>query len=202
MTEKVKRDSVRIWLWISLATVAASAAVSSRSLILTLRGFRNAEASGFVSVGRGIAKANQLFLGGLYVGLFCVLIAIILHLRSSNPLPVRSVWSSLLASTLTLGLVLTLWIAESIMISALPLSRAGVVVKGTIIDRLLLITLCSGGILAGLLLAGSIAKISSVGAPQTRSGNLVFFVALALGVVAVAFHIRNASINAMYEQFM
>jgi len=171
-------------------------------LIVTLRGFRNAESSGFFSVGRGIAQANQLFLGGLYVGIFGAVIAILLYLKSSNPIPVKSVWLSLLASTLTFGVVLTLWIAESIMIRALPLSRAGVVENGSMIDRLLLITLFSGGILAGLLLAGSIARVSPGGRRQARSGGLVFFIALVLGIVAVAFHMRNNWINAMYDQFL
>src|SRR5258705_8893381 len=143
MTERVKRDSVRLCLWISLAIVAASAALSSRTLIATLRGFRNAGASGLLSVGRGIAEANQHLLGGLYVGLLCVLIATVLYLRSSNKIAAISLWLSLLASILTLGLVLTLWIVESTMIHALPLSQNGVVENGAMIDSLLLITLFS-----------------------------------------------------------
>lgn len=200
MTERVKRESVRLCLWISLAIVAASAALSSRSLIATLRAFRNAEASGLLSVGSGIAEANQLLLGGLYVGLLGMLIATVLYLRSSNKLA-TSLWSSVMASTLTLGLVLTLWIAESTMIDALPLSQDGVVESGAVIDWLLLITLFSGATLAGLLFLGSFLRVSLVGTRRRRSGGLVFFMAIALGVAVVAFHLRNAWIYELYKQF-
>ena len=80
-----------------------------------------------------------------------------------------------------------LWIVESTMIHALPLSQNGVVENGAMIDSLLLITLFSGATLAGLLFLGSFLRVSLVGTRQRRSGGLVLFIAIALGVAAVDF---------------
>jgi hypothetical protein len=73
--------------------------------------------------------------------------------------------------------------------------------NGTLIDWLLLITLFSGATLAGLSFLGSFLGVSLVRTRQRRSGGLVLFIAVTLGVAAVAFHLRNAWINELYEQF-
>src|SRR5687767_13455696 len=147
-----KRASLRISLSLSLMAVSAAAALTSWNLLRVMSGFRNAEAGGLLSVGRGIAEANQLTIGALYFGIACVLVAAVAYFRAPDYSP--PAWLVFSASAVAFVPLALVWAAESIMLDALPSARNGVVDHAALIQWLLFVGLGGGVVLSVLLLFG------------------------------------------------
>ena len=190
-----KRASLRVWFSLSLMAVAAAAALTSWNLLRVMSGFQNAEASGLLSVGRGIAEANQLTIGALYFGIACVLVAGVAYVRAPNYSP--PAWLVLSASAVALVPLAVVWAAESLMLDALPSARNGVVANATLIQRLLFVALVGGIVLSVLFLFGGALRVSPTVAPK-RSLAAVSLLAGCFVLAAIAFHLRNAWINGLY----
>jgi len=194
-----KRASLPIWFSLSLAVVAAAAALTSWNLLRVMSAVRNAESSGLLPVGRGIAEANHPLLMALYIGTGCTLVANIAYVRSfKNASP--PAWLAFAASVLTLVPVLVVWQAESLMLDALPFSRDGVVANATLIQRLLMITLGGGVLVPVLLFVGSTLRVPSRSTLKRRTTVASCLLVTAFILVAIAFHLRNAWINGLYRQ--
>ena len=186
------------WLSVALAFVAAGTALSSKTLIGIKRSVENAGASGFLSVGRGVAEANQAFLICVYLAGFSLLLAALFKWRKSNRSALAQSWFSAVSSALTLGLVLGLWIAESILIRSMSFTREGVIPDGGLIAWLLLVVLVGSSSLAVLFLIVSIVRVF-IPTRSTWSSSIVVFVVASLIVAVCGFQLRNAWINTLYK---
>jgi predicted neutral ceramidase superfamily lipid hydrolase len=191
------RTSLRVWFSLSLAVVAAATALTSWNLLRVLRGVQNAGSSGLLPVGRGIAEANQPLIAALYLGIACAVVTIIAYVRSSNNSP--PAWLLLAVSAVAVVPLLIVWVAESLMLNALPSSRDGVVANVVLIQRLLLAALGAGVVLSLLLLLVPTVRVSSSAAPR-RTAVAVCVVVTAFIIAVVALHLRNAWLNGLYAQ--
>jgi hypothetical protein len=188
------RTSLRFWFCLSLATVTGGAAWSASGLLRVTSAFRNAEASGLLSVARGIAEANQLLIVPLYVGAVCAVIAVVAYLRADNAPPISLVlWSSFVA----LVPVALVWLAESLLLNALPAARDGVVPNGTLIQRLLYIALGSGIVLSVLFLFVWALRVFPAVAPRRAVAAVALLIACFV-TTAIGLDVRNAWIDDLY----
>ena len=176
--------------------MTGGAAWSAWGLLRVTSAFRNAEASGLLSVARGIAEANQLLLVPLYVGVICAVIALVAYLRAHNSPQISLVLSS---SFLALVPVALVWLAESLLLNALPSARDGVIANGTLIQRLLYVALCSGIVLAVLFLFVWALRVSAAPAPRRTIAAVALLIAC-LVTAAIGLHLRNAWIDDLYTQ--
>jgi hypothetical protein len=190
------RTSLRVWFCLSLATVTGGAAWSAWGLLRVTSGFRNAEASGLLSVARGIAEANQLLIVPLYVGVICAFIAVVAYVRAHNAPPISLVLSSSFAALVPVALV---WLAESLLLNALPSARDGVIANGTLIQRLLYVALGSGIVLMVLFLFVSSLRVSPAVAPRRTVAAVALLIACFV-TAAIGLHLRNAWIDDLYAQ--
>lgn len=133
MTAKLSTEFLSGWLSISLTSVAAGTALSSKTLIDIKRAVENAGASGLLSVGRGVSEANQVLLTSLYLAGFCMFVATFLKWRRSNGRALGQLWLSAAASVLTFTLVLALWIAESVSIIRVFTTQASIWSSGILV---------------------------------------------------------------------
>jgi hypothetical protein len=159
-----------------------------------------AELSGFLSVARGIAEANQPVLVALYLGMICAAITISLAMRRRDKKALPPGW--LWVATLVVGLipVVLLWIVETMMIRALGGLRNGVVPNASLIETLLF-TVIGGGIgVALLVLLSAILRVSVGKEAKWKSLVAVSLVLTTFIVGAIAFHMRNAWIDGLYQQ--
>jgi len=194
------RIALPFWLSGSFALVASGAALSSGKLIGVMHSVRNADSSGLLSVGRGIAEANQPVLVALYVSIICGALAAIIRVRSAKSNPPPPAWLSLAGTGLSLFPVMVLWIAESMMLNALPLSREGVVPGASTIEQFLFVSLGGGLVLAVILLVSSILRVPSRTTPKRSFVGALLFGMSALIVAAFAFQLRNSWIEDLYRQ--
>ena len=189
------RTSLRVWFCLSLATVTGGAAWSASGVLRVTSAFRNAEASGLLSVARGIAEANQLLIVPLYVGVICALIAVVTYLRAHKAPPISLVLFSSFVALVPVALV---WLAESLLLDALPSARDGVMANGTLIQRLLYVALGSGIILSVLFLFVWALRVSPAVAPRRTVAAVALLIACFV-IAAIAFHLRNAWIEGLYR---
>lgn len=191
------RASLRFCFSLSLVAVAAAAALTSWNLLRVMHAFQNAEASGLLSVGRGIAEANQPLILALYFGIACALVAAVAYARVSNHSPTATlILSTSVLATVPLVLV---WVTESLMLDALPSSRNGVVANAPLIQSFLFITSGSGAVLSVIFSFGWALRVS----PTIARKRTVATVSLLIGCFVLAligFHLRNAWLYGLYEQ--
>ena len=159
-----------------------------------MSGFQNAEASGFLSVGRGVAEANQPLIAASYFGVGCTLVAVFGYVRSGNSPPASF---ALLASALAFVPFAVFWVAESVLVNALLSARNGVIANATLIQRLLFIGLVGGVSLSVTLLFASALRLTPTIAPRRTVAVLVLVIG-GFVIAAIALHMRNAWINDMY----
>jgi hypothetical protein len=190
------RTSLRVWFCLSLATVTGGAAWSAWGLLRITSAFRNAEASGLLSVARGIAEANQLLTVPLYVGVICAVIAVVAYVRAHNGPPISLVLSSSFVALVPVALV---WLAESLLLNALPSARDGVIANGTLIQRLLYVALGSGIVLSVLFLFVWALRVSPAVAPRRTVAAVALLIACFV-TAAIGLHLRNAWIDDLYAQ--
>jgi len=191
MTQRV---SLRFWFCISLATLSAASALGASGLLHAMRGFQNAEAGGFLTIGRGIAEANQPVIVALYVSVACTLLAVVGYIRSHS-LPPASFAVS--ASALAFIPFVIFWLAESLLVNGLFAARNGVIANDALIQRLLSIVLAGGISLSVALLFACVLRFTATATPK-RTVVVLVLVTGALVVAAVALHLRNAWIDGMY----
>jgi hypothetical protein len=158
-----------------------------------MSGFRNAEAGGFLAVGRGVAEANQLTIGALYFAIACFLVAAVAYVRAPDYSP--PAWLVLVASAVGLVPLAVVWVAESLMLNAVW--RDGVISNGTLIQRLLSAALVGGGVLSVLSFFGWVFRVPPTVAPK-RTFVAVSLLIGCLVVAVVGFHLRNAWIEGLY----
>lgn len=188
-----KRASLGVWFSLALIAVAAGAALTSWNLLRVMSGFRNAEAAGFLAVGRGVAEANQLMIGALYFATACGVVAVVAYVRAPDYSP--PAWLVVSASALALVPLAVVWAAESLMLNVVW--RDGVISNGTLIQRLLFVALGGGGVLSVLFFFAWVLRVSPAVAPKRT----VVAVSLLIGcfiLALVGFHLRNAWINGLY----
>jgi hypothetical protein len=190
------RTSLRAWFCLSLATVTGGAAWSAWGLLRVTSAFRNAEASGLLSVARGIAEANQLLIASLYVGVICAVIAVFAYLRAHNAPPVSLVLSSSFVALVPVALI---WLAESLLLDALPFARDGVIANGTLIQRLLYVALVSGIVLSVLFLFVWALRVSPAVTPRRTVAAVALLIACFV-TAAIGLHLRNAWIDDLYTR--
>ena len=129
----------------------------------------------------------------------CSVIAIIAHVRSSNNS--SPAWLTLAATTLMLILVMIVWLAESLMLNALPSSRDGVVANARLIQRLLFAGLGGGVILTISFLAAPTLRVTSNGAKKRTTVVTICLVITVFILATIALQLRNTWINGLYTQF-
>ena len=190
------RTSLRVWFCLSLASVTGGAAGSAWGFLRVTSGFRNAEASGLLAVARGIAEANQLLIGPLYVGIISAVIAVVVYLRAQNAPPASLVLSSSFIALVPVALV---WLAESLLLKALPSARDGVIANGILIQRLLYVALGSGIALSALFLFVWTLRVSPALAPRRTVAAVTLLVACFV-TAAIGLHLRNAWIDDLYTR--
>ena len=190
------RTSLRVWFCLSLATVTGGAAWSAWGLLRVTSAFRNAEASGLLSVARGIAEANQLLIVPLYIGVICAFIAVAAYVRAHNAPPISLVLSSSFVALVPVALV---WLAESLLLDALPTARDGVIANGTLIQRLLYVAVGSGIVLSVLFLFIWALRVSPAVAPRRTVAAMALLIACFVAA-AIGLHLRNAWIDDMYAR--
>lgn len=182
-----------------MAVVAGSTTLSARTLLSIMRSVKYAEASGFLSVARGIAEANQPVLVAMYLGMICIGIDIILRVRASNTRPSTPAWLLIATLIVSLTVVVLLWTVETTMISSLWLLRGGVMPNASLIE-ILLGTVFGGGLaISVLVLMASILRVSGA---KNGKGQYVFvatLVLILLSVGAFGFYRRNAWIESLYQ---
>jgi hypothetical protein len=188
------RTSSRVWFCLSLATVTGGAAWSAWGLLRVTSACRNAEASGLLSVARGIAEANQLLIVPLYVGVIFAFIAVVAYVRAHSAPSITLVLSSSFVALIPVALV---WLAESLLLNALTFARDGIIANGTLIQRLLSVALGGGIVLAVMFLFGWLLRVPPTLAPK-RTVATVFFFFGCLVLAVIGFHLRNAWINGLY----
>jgi hypothetical protein len=193
----INRASLHVWFSLSLAIVAAATALTSWNLLRVMNGIQNAGSSGLLPVGRGIAEANQPLIAALYLGIACAVVTIIAYVRSSNNYP--PAWLPLAVSAIAVIPLLIAWVAESLMLNALPSSREGVVANVVLIQRLLMTALGAGVVLSLALLLVPMLRVSSSAAPR-RTIVAVCVVVTAFIIAVIALHLRNAWLNGFYAQ--
>lgn len=175
--------------------VAVGAALTSWNLLRVMSAFRNAEAGGFLSVGRGVAEANQLTIGALYLGIACVLVAAVTYVRAPEYSP--PAWLVFSASAVALVPLAVVWVAESLMLNTLW--RNGVVTNVVLIQQLLFVALGGCVVLSVLSFFSWAVRVSPAVAPKRT----VVVVSLLTGcfiLAVVGFHLRNAWINGLYAR--
>jgi len=189
-----QRASLRIWFCISLGAISAASAFGSWTLLRVMRGFQYAEAGGFLSVGRGIAEANQPLIVASYIGVACTLIALVGYVRSRNWPPASLALS---ASALAFIPFAVFCVAESMLVNALLSARNGVIANATLIQRLLFIGLAGGLCLSVPLVFAWALRLTPTAASRRTVAVLVLAITGFI-LVAIALHLRNAWINDMY----
>ena len=189
-----QRASLRIWFCISLAAISAASALGSWTLLRVMSGFQYAEAGGFLSVGRGVAEANQPLIAASYIGVACTLIAVVGYVRSRNS-PRASF--ALSASALAVIPFAVFWIAESMLVNALLSARNGVIANATLIQCLLFIGVAGGVCLSVALAFAWALRLTPALTPRRTVAVLVLVIAGFI-LAAIALHLRNAWINDMY----
>ena len=190
------RTSLRVWFGLSLATVTGGAAWSAWGLLRVTSAFRSAETSGLLPVARGVAEANQLLIVPLYVSVICAVIAVVVYLRAHNAPPVSLVLSSSFVALVPVALV---WLAESLLLNALPSARDGVIANGTLIQRLLYVALGSGIVLSALFLFVGALRVSPAVAPRRSVAAVALLIACFVTTV-IGLHLRNAWIDDLYTR--
>ena len=185
---------MRIWFCISLGAISAASAFGSWTLLRVMRGFQYAEAGGFLSVGRGIAEANQPLIVASYIGVACTLIALVGYVRSRNWPPASLALS---ASALAFIPFAVFCVAESMLVNALLSARNGVIANATLIQRLLFIGLAGGLCLSVPLVFAWALRLTPTAASRRTVAVLVLAITGFI-LVAIALHLRNAWINDMY----
>jgi hypothetical protein len=179
------------------AIPAAGAAKSSLNLREVMVGVENAGSSGLVSVASWIASSNFPVLTGLYVGVFCGVLAIVVSVVRKTTLS-SSTWLLPLGSALSLFGVLVFWKAESMLIAALPSTRDGIVTEASMIKLLLTMSLISGlGSVLALLIGLIFREDSSKGSRWSPFAAL-FLVVAVFFTVAIAFQLRNSWLYNLY----
>ncbi|HKR60505.1 MAG TPA: hypothetical protein VJS64_12290 [Pyrinomonadaceae bacterium] len=181
-----QRNHLRVLFYLSLTAVGAGAALSSWRLLRVMNGFTNAEASGLLSVGGGIAEANQPLIVALYFGIACGLIAIISSVRSRS----APAWFRLSAACLAFVPLVIFWVAETLLLDSLRSARDGVIANATLIQRLLFLARSSGALLSVLFFFASIHVSPKVARKRTVAA--VCLLAGSFVLAAIAFHLRNA----------
>jgi hypothetical protein len=187
-----QRASLRIWFSISLAAISAASALGSRTLLRVMRSFQYAEVGGFLSVGRGVAEANQPLIVSSYIGVACTLIAVVGYVRSRNWPPASFVLS---ASALAFIPFAAFCVGESMLVNALLSARNGVIANATLIQCLLFIGL-AGGLCLSVAFAWAL-RLTPTAAPRRTIAVLVLVITGFI-LAAIALHLRNAWINDMY----
>lgn len=181
------------------AIPGAGAAKSSLNLREVMGGVENAASSGLVSVASWIASSNLPVLTGLYGGVFCGVLAIVVSVVRKPTLS-SSAWLLPVGSALSIFAVLVLWKAESMLIAALPSTRDGIVAGASTIELLLTMSLISGlGSVLALLIGLIIGDDS--GKARNWSPFAALFLVVALFVtVGIAFQLRNSWLYNLLDQ--
>lgn len=188
-----RRTSLPVWFLLSLALVSAACAHASWTLLRVMRSLQFAEAPGLLSVGRGIAEANQIVLLALYLAVAVSIISIVVHTRRPKT---NNAMVTLAASVVALVPVAIVWLAESLMLEAS--SRQGLVPNASLVLWILYVGIGSGVVLSILLLATSALRVSATGTKMRVIAALLLLV-VAFTVAAVAFQLRNAWIERLYS---
>ena len=191
-----RRASLRIWFCISLAAICAASALGSRTLLLVMSAFQNAEAGGFLSVGRGVAEANQPLIVASYFGVAGTLIAVVGYVRSRNLPPAPFALS---VSALAFVPFAVFCAAESILVNSLLSARNGVIANVTLIQRLLYVGLAGGLCLSIALVFAWALRLTPTAAPR-RTVAVLVLVITGFILAAIALTLENAWINDMYAR--
>jgi len=173
------------------AVPAAGAAKSSLNLRGVMSGVENAGSSGLLSSASWIASSNLPGLTGLYLGIFCGALAIVVSMVRKPALSV-SAWLLPVDSALSLFAVLVLWKAESMLIGALPSTRDGFVAGASTIKLLLSVSLIGGlGSVLVLLISPIFHRDSGTGR-KWRTVSALFLVVAVFVTLGIAFQLRNS----------
>jgi hypothetical protein len=156
-----------------------------------MRGVENAGSSGLLSSASWIAKSNLPVLTGLYLGIFCGVLAILVSVVRKTTLS-SSAWLLPVGSALSLFAVLVLWKAESMLIAALPSTRDGFVAGASTIELLLTMSLISGLGSVMVLLIGPIFHADSGTGRKWSPLAALFLVVAVFVTVGIAFQLRNS----------
>jgi hypothetical protein len=189
-----RRASLRFWFCFSLAAFSAASALGAWGLLHAMRGFQNAEAGGFLTIGRGIAEANRPVIVASYVGAIFTLFAVVGYARSRT-LP--RAWFALSAFALGFIPFAMFWVTESLLINALLSARNGIIANATLIQRLLFIVLASGVSLSIPLLFAWAVRLTPT-ATRWRTVVVLGLVITGFIVAAITLHSRAAWIDHMY----
>jgi hypothetical protein len=132
--------------------------------------------------------------------MICAAIAIVLVICPRDKKARLPGWLWVATSVVGLIPVVLLWIVETMMIGALGFLRNGVMPNASLIETLLF-TIVGGGIgVALLVLLSALLRVSVGKEAKWKSLVAVSLVLTAFIVCAIAFQMRNAWIDRLYQQ--
>ena len=176
---------------LSYALPALGAAISALLFIRVMEAMRNAEAAGIAAVAGGISEANIAIVVTLYLAVFVGLAGLgigIARTFSITKTATPSAWFFLIAGTLGVFPMFTLWCAQSMLLEVL-FSRTppegGIAAVASQISLLLMVTIISAAIIILILLASSVVPLPGILRAKRRWAPVVALVLIEIFLIAM-----------------
>lgn len=181
----------------SYALPALGAALSALLFMNVMQAMRNAESAGIAAVAGGMSEANIAIIVSLYLALIVGLAGIIIGFvrclsvtKTASP----AGWLFLVMGLIGFSPMLTLWQAQSLLISVLVGSATGGVSEmASWITTLLMLTLGLAGVACLVLLVISVVPLPAMFRAKRKWSPVVFLVIMELLTIGmiVAYHLRT-----------
>lgn len=181
---------------LSYALPALGAALSAYLFINVIWAMREAEAAGIAAVAGGMSEANLAIVVSLYLAIFVGFIGLVIGfvrclstIRTASP----AGWLFLIMGILGLAPVLTLWQAESFLISVLVGSGGGISEVARYIVALLFLTLGLAVVACLILLIISVIPLPAALRARQKWSPVVFLLLMELVTIGmtIAYHMRT-----------
>lgn len=171
------------------------AALGSILIVQAFQAMRNAETAGIAAVAGGLSEASQataialylaIFMGG--IGIVIMIVRSLMTTNTSSP----SGWFFLITGGLSLIPLAFLWQGESLVVQAISPGNHNVALVASTIQLCLTLTLITSGVIALIVLVGSLVPLPAVLKAKRSYSPVIVMVLMELALIAwaIAFQVR------------